>query len=152
MARAPFQVLVYPYRQSKNGQIEYALLRRSDQGFWQGIAGGGEDDETPLDAAMRETYEETGIPPTAEFLRLDTVEPIPVYHFSTSHIWGDHIYVIPQYTFGVATPNLQIVLSHEHTAYRWLFYEEAYELLRYDGNKTALWELDKRLKGKGPRG
>ena len=25
-------------------------------------------------------------------------------------------------------------------------------LIKFDGNKTALWELDKRLKGKGPRG
>ena len=44
MARAPFQILVYPYRKFENGQIEYALMKRSDEGYWQAIAGGGEDD------------------------------------------------------------------------------------------------------------
>ena len=152
MARAPFQVSVYPYRQIENGQIEYALLKRSVEGFWQAIAGGGEGAETPLEAAKRETTEEAGIPPTAEFLQLDTVEPVPVIEFGNSHIWGDNLYVIPQYYFGVTSSNVQIVISREHTEYKWLSYEEAHALLKYDGNRTALWELDKRLKGKGPRG
>jgi dihydroneopterin triphosphate diphosphatase len=152
MARAPFQVLVYPYRKTEDGQFEYALMKRSDQGFWQAIAGGGEDQETPQEAARRETYEEAGIPPTSEFLQLDTVEPVPVIEFGNSHLWGDDLYVIPQYCFGVKAQNVQIVLSHEHTEYRWLSYEGADQLLKYDGNKTALWELDRRLKGKGPRG
>jgi dATP pyrophosphohydrolase len=152
MARAPFQVLVYPYRKVENGQIEYALMRRSDAGYWQAIAGGGEDEEKPLEAARRETHEESGIPPTSEFIQLDTIESVPVTEFRDSHIWGDNIYVIPQYCFGVTSPNIQIVIAREHTEYRWLTYDEAYELMKYDGNKTALWELDKRLKGKGPRG
>jgi len=152
MARAPFQVLVIPYRKATNGQIEYALLRRSDEGYWQGIAGGGEGKEKPLEAAKRETNEESGILPTAQFLQLDTIEPVPVIYFKDSHIWGDDVYVIPQYCFGVTAENLQIRISREHTEYKWFLYEEAYELIKYDGNKTALWELDKRLKGRGPRG
>jgi dATP pyrophosphohydrolase len=152
MARAPFQVLVYPYRKTKNGQIEYALMKRSDEGFWQGIAGGGEDGETPLETAKRETHEETGIPQTSEFVQLDTIEPVPVIEFKDSHIWGEDVYVIHQYCFGVTSQNIQIVISHEHTEYKWLSYEEAFKLIKYDGNKTALWELDMRLKGKGPRG
>lgn len=152
MARAPFEVLVYPYRRKSNGQIEYALMRRSDEGYWQAIAGGGEGEEKPLEAAKRETYEESGIPPTSEFMQLDTVEPVPVIAFRDSHIWGDNVYVIPQYCFGVTSQDIQIVISHEHTEYKWFSYEEAYQLIKFDGNKTALWELDKRLKGKGPRG
>lgn len=99
MARAPFQVLVYPYRRKLNGQIEYALMKRSDEGYWQAIAGGGEDEEKPLEAAKRETYEESGISTTSEFMQLDTVEPVPVIEFSDSHIWGDNIYVIPHVLF-----------------------------------------------------
>ena len=150
-ARAPFQVLVYPYRKATNGQLEYALLKRSDAGYWQGIAGGGEGEENPLEAAKRETYEETGILPASQFLQLDTIEPVPVIYFRDSHIWGDKVYVIPQYCFGVTAENLQITISREHAEYEWFSYEEAYELIKYDGNKTALWELDKRLKGRGPR-
>ena len=151
MARAPFQVLIYPYRKTSRGHIEYALMRRVDEGYWQGIAGGGEDEERPLEAARRETYEESGIPPTAEFLQLDTIEPVPVTEFRDSYTWGDNVYVIPQYCFGVAAQDIQIVISREHTEYKWFTYEEAYKSIKYDGNKTALWELDKRLKGRGPR-
>ena len=152
MARAPFQVLIYPYRKNDHGQFEYALLTRTDRGFWQAIAGGGEGEEKPLEAARRETFEETGIPPTSEFIKLDTVEPIPVSEFKDIHNWGDDVYVIPQYCFGVASQNIQIVISPEHSEYQWLSYKEAHKLIKFDGNKTALWELDKKLKGKGPRG
>ena len=151
MARAPFQVLVYPYRPIGNNSFEYTLLKRADQGFWQGVAGGGEDSETPLEAARREASEEAGIPETATFLQLDTVCPNPVTAFRDSYLWGDYVYVIPQYFFGVLVEAEQIVLSHEHTAFQWLKYEQAYSRLKYDGDKLALWELDRKLHGLGPR-
>ncbi len=59
MARAPFQVLILPFRQAADGDWQYGVLRRSDE-YWQGIAGGGEDGEAPLEAAMREMEEEAG--------------------------------------------------------------------------------------------
>lgn len=152
MTRAPFQVLVYPYRKINADTFEYALLKRSDVGYWQGIAGGGEDNETPLEAAKREAYEEAGISANPHFLQLDTVEPIPATEFRDSYLWGDDVYVIPQYCFGVSVEDGQIVLSREHTEYVWLTYKQAFALMKYDGNKTALWELDKRLRGRGPRG
>lgn len=152
MARAPFQVLIYPYRKSGDGKLEYALLKRADDGDWQGIAGGGEDEEQPIEAARRETFEESGIPPTSKFLLLDTIEPVPVTEFRDSPLWGEDVYVIPQYCFGVAAQDVRIRISREHTEYKWFPYEEARRMMRYDGNKTALWELDKRLKGGGPRG
>ena len=151
MARAPFQILVYLYLQNDDGTFEYALLKRSDRGFWQGVAGGGEDDETPLQAARREICEETGIAPDAPLLKLDTVEPVPVTAFNVGDLWGDVTYVIPQYCFGMLVEDRALVLSDEHTEYRWLNFEQAHSLARYDGNKTALWELDRRARGLGPR-
>ncbi len=152
MARAPFNVLVFPYSRAGDGKFKYALFKRVDTGFWQGISGGGEDDETPFDAAKREAYEEAGILPDSLFLQLDTVEPVPVTEYRDSPLWGEDVYVIPQYCFGVLVANIRFVLSHEHTVYRWLRYQEAHRMLKYDGSKTALWELDKRLRGQGPRG
>lgn len=151
MARAPFQVLVYPYRKVCDNGFEYALLKRSDAGYWQAIAGGRENNEIPLEAAKREAYEEAGIPTQSDFLQLDTVEPVPVTEFKDSYLWGENVYVIP-HSFGVLVKDSPIVLSREHTEYAWLTYEAAYRLVKYDGNKTALWELDKRLRGRGPRG
>jgi dihydroneopterin triphosphate diphosphatase len=41
----------------------------------------------------------------------------------------------------------KIVLSSEHADHKWLMYEGAHRLMKYEGNKIALWELNKRLKG-----
>ena len=40
MTRSPFQVLVFPYRFPPGGGVEYAVFKRADLGFWQGISGG----------------------------------------------------------------------------------------------------------------
>jgi dATP pyrophosphohydrolase len=152
MSRAPFQVLVFPYRLNIHIQIEFALLKRADEGFWQGIAGGGENEETPLEAAKRETFEETGIDPSSKFIRLDTLESVPVTAFKASSLWGEDVYVIPQLCFGVFASNHEIKISQEHSTYGWFLYEQAYQILKFDSNKTALWELNQRLKGNGPRG
>jgi dATP pyrophosphohydrolase len=61
-------------------------------------------------------------------------------------------HVIPQYCFAVLVQERLIGISPEHSEYQWLAYCEAYELVKFDGNRTALWELNKRLQGKGPRG
>jgi len=152
MPRAPFQVVAYPYRRDANGNPEYCLFRRSDAGWWQGISGGGEDDETPFEAVRREASEEAGIPAESSFLRLDAMDSVPVTEFRDSSAWGEDVYVIPKYTYGVAIENRAIVLSSEHTEHAWVGYAEAYQMLEYDGDKTALWELNRRLLGRGPRG
>ena len=152
MARAPFQVLVYPYQIIEKNRFKYALLKRSDMGYWQAIAGGGEDIETPLETAKREAFEEATIPINSFYIQLNSIESIPVTEFRESYLWGEEIYVIPQYCFGVMVKDGRIVLSNEHTEYKWLGYEEAYNLLKYEGNRTSLWELNTRLRGKGPRG
>lgn len=151
MARAPFQVLVIPYIQVGDNTFEYALLKRADQGYWQAVAGGGEEGESFIQAAQRETLEETGIPPGAALFPLQTVEPIPVTEFKDSTLWGEDTYVIHQYCFGVLSPFRELKISLEHTEYEWFAFAEAFSLLKFDGNRTALWELDRRLRGIGPR-
>lgn len=54
--------------------------------------------------------------------------------------------VIPEYSFAVMIDNTILNLSHEHTEYDWVDYETAIKRLRYDSNKTALWELDNKIK------
>lgn len=149
MARAPFNVLVYPFRRGPTGVIEYAVLKRADEGWWQGVSGGGEDGESASETARRETSEETGIPASAEFIQLDTVEPIPASAYRDSPAWGETRYVIPQYNFGCDAGSSTIIVSPEHDEFRWVTYEAACEILRY--NHLPLWELNARLLGLGPR-
>ena len=144
MPRAPFQILVLPYRMTDDGNVEYAVFRRADEGWWQGISGGGEDDETPEQAARREAFEEAGIPSDRDLMRLDTMTTMPVVRVC-GFAWGKDVLVVPQYCFGVRVYNIELKLSREHIEYRWLPYEDARELLKWDNNKNALWELNHRL-------
>jgi dATP pyrophosphohydrolase len=150
MARAPFQVLILPFRKPK-GYLQFALFQRTDSNTWQFIAGGGEDSETPAEAAKREAFEEAGLPNGCNLFHLDSTTSIPVTAFTDSSIWGEQIYVIPEYSFGIDTQSFAIVLSLEHTQVRWLDYNAAFHLLEYDSNKTALWELNQKLQSLGPR-
>ena len=73
--RAPFQILAVPYRFIK-GELCFCIFRRADSDVWQFVAGGGENNEKPSDAALREIKEETGV--TAEKLtELKSVAFVP---------------------------------------------------------------------------
>ncbi len=141
--RAPFQILVFPYH-FKNGQPYYAILKRDDLKVWQGIAGGGESGERPIQSAQREANEEAGISLKNKMIQLDSITSIPVTAIS-GFIWGKNTIVIPEYTFGVELKDPKLKLSREHTTYEWLDYEEAVKKLQWDSNRTALWELNHRL-------
>jgi dihydroneopterin triphosphate diphosphatase len=151
VARAPFQILVLPYRALDDGDYEFAIFSRRDCDCWQGIAGGGEDDETPLEAAKREALEEAGISTESAFLPLDTLTSVPVTCFGGSERWGEQVYVITEHSFGVDVTAAQIALSGEHTEFRWLPFAEAEPMLLYDSNRVALWELNQKIRGLGPR-
>jgi dATP pyrophosphohydrolase len=141
--RAPFQVLVLPYRRQRAG-IEYAVLKRADLGWWQFVSGGGEDDETPLQAAEREVEEELGIEVRDRLSPLDTVSSVPKDAFDHTSSW-DNVYVLSEYCFAIDVGGEQVSISPEHTDIRWVDYEEARRLLEWEGNRTALWELSQRL-------
>lgn len=146
MARAPFQVLVFLYRPIAQGSIEYRIFHRQDHDYWQGIAGDGEDVETPLEAAHRETAEEAGLRPSEFVLnQLMSLAMIPAVQFG-GLLWGPAVPVIPEYAFGAkCVGQADVTISPEHVEFRWASYETATSLLKWDSNRTALWELDYRL-------
>lgn len=138
--RAPFQILAIPYRRNKNS-LFYCIFHRSDYDQWQFIAGGGEDAENPLEAAKRETFEESGVT-SDQWIELKSLSYIPTSIMPQKYLqyWKKDTYVIPEYTFGFEC-NSDIKLSDEHTEYVWLTYEEAAGKLKWDSNRTALYEL-----------
>ena len=142
--RAAFQILAIPYR-IIDGAPRYCVFHRADHDQWQFIAGGGEDDETPLEAAKRETFEEGGVH-ASKWFELTSLAYLPVTIISEKcrQHWSKDTYVIPEYTFGFECQE-DIQLSHEHTECVWLTYEEAIQKLKWDSNRTALFELDCRL-------
>lgn len=143
--RAPFQVLVIPYKKQED-EILYGVFLRSDLKFWQFISGGGEDSELPLEAAKREAFEEANISNDSNYISLESKTTIPVVNITGKFTWGKDLFVVPEYCFGVDASNQEITLSPEHEKIMWLKYEEVKKLLKYDSNKTALWELDYKLR------
>ena len=147
MARAPLNVLVFPFRRTAERAIEYAVFLRADGGgeTWQGVSGGAEIGEDVVQAARRELFEETGLSPTQALIRLDSMATVPASLFRDGKDWGPNVYVVTEIAFGVdVTSESEIRLSHEHSEFRWLTFGAASRLLRWDSNRTALWELNER--------
>ncbi len=150
MARAPINVLIVPYRIIDHGVYEYAILKRADKGvyggIWQFISGGAEDEETAEDAFKRETFEESGIPSDSKFYRLDCFFTVPRFNFPVGDkIWPNNLYMVPNYCYAVDASGTEIIISNEHSEYKWCSYEECYDTLFFLSNKCALWELNERL-------
>lgn len=114
------------------------MLKRSDLDVWQGIAGGGEGDETPAEAAIRETFEETGVL-VPDVIDLESVETLSVLDVAGYYRWGEEITTIPEYSFYAdVSSDVSIHLSGEHAEYRWCSLDQALKLLEWDSNKRAI--------------
>lgn len=141
--RAPFQILAIPYR--KHPALKFCVLRRADNDQWQFVAGGGEDAETPLEAAAREISEETGIQANriTELVSMAYVPADVISEYHRKH-WSPNTFVLPEYHFAFECGS-GITLSGEHLGCEWLSYHDAMSRLTWDSNKTALYELNCRL-------
>lgn len=143
--REPFQILAIPYRIVER-ELCFCVFRRADSDVWQFIAGGGEDNEKPIDTALREIKEETGvIAEKLTALKSIAFVPAEVVAENMRTYWDKDIFVIPEYSFAfecIADP----VLSREHSEYKWLPYNDARKLLKWDSNKVAMYEIMCRLK------
>lgn len=144
MPRAPFQVLVIPFRRVAD-RVEFAVLRRKDMNVWQGVAGGGEAGETPQEATVREIQEELGLDRLVLLYPLQTVASIPARFFEDRSNWPVGTYVVPENSFAADLTEMEIKISDEHTDVLWLDYAAASKALRFDSNRTALDELHERL-------
>lgn len=142
--REPYQILSIPYR-IVNDTTLFCIFHRTNGDYWQFIAGGGENNEKPIQAALREIKEETGV--TAEKLtELKSVAFVPavvVAENMRTH-WNKNIFVIPEYSFAFEC-SADPTISREHCEYQWLPYDVARKLLKWDSNKVAMYEAMCRL-------
>ena len=144
--RKPYQILVFPFKKEEK-EYKFAIFYREDLKVWQGIAGGVEENETPIEAAKREAYEEAGIDIKSKYIELEANTTMPVLNVVKDFIWGKDVLLIKEYSFGVEiNKNTIIKLSKEHLKYEWVTFDEAYKKLKWDSNKTAIWELNQRIK------
>jgi dATP pyrophosphohydrolase len=143
--RLPVNVLVFPFRKNGSGEYEFAVFKRAVEGFWQGISGGVDEGEDYAFSARREAQEEAGIPLTEKLYKLNSVTSVPAHLYKASEEWGPAVYVIPQYYYAMEVTKPQLVISSEHTEYKWTSFDEATELLFWHSDKVGLQELNCRL-------
>lgn len=145
--RKNINALIIPFYLEKD-EIKFCVLHREDKNVWQFVAGGVEEGETSKVGALRELEEETNIKEFSLFIKLDTVCSVPGYFFSKYFrtLWCEDIFVVTCEAFAVQTLDKNILLSEEHTGYEWLNYEDASKILKFDFDRTALWELNERIK------
>lgn len=78
---------------------------------WKFIVGGGEDGETPLQSAKRETFEEASISTDNNYYPLETSCSIATDCFKAHRsIWGEECLVILEYTFAVNVETEEMIL------------------------------------------
>lgn len=75
---------------------------------------------------------------------LDTMSYVPADVFSVYKQWGKNVVVCPMYFFVIPFEGV-IQLSDEHLQVKWCTYQNAYDLIYWHDQKTALWELNQRL-------
>lgn len=85
---------------------------------------------------------------TNPLYQLDMVSGVEKECFAAAEYWPADLYIVRKHFFAmdVTGERRSVALSAEHSEFRWMRYEQAYDALRYDDDKTALWELATRLR------
>ena len=123
----------------KNDMIKFLILKRSKtkiyEHLWQGVAGKIEKNEKPWETAKRELKEETGLDPVSIFI---------ADHLSSFYEnYGDRINLVP--VFGIEVDSMDVVLSDEHSRYRWVDFKVARKKLTWRGQKKGIKAVFKML-------
>lgn len=126
-------VIVYKLQQIDNKQQPEFLLLKNSKGHWDFPKGIIESGETDLDAALRETKEETG---------LTDISLEPNFKHKYDYFYKDKdnnlIHKTVTLFLGKLKSNNKVNLSFEHIAYKWVTIQEAKEVVSFDNAKTML--------------
>lgn len=126
---------------NEGGGRKYLLLRY-EEGHWDFPKGHVESGEAELDAAVRETKEETGIR-DLEFVEgfRERIE----YHYKKE---GKAMHK-EVFFFLACTKTKDVKLSFEHIGFEWLPFEKASKQLTFKNSREVLSKAESRLKFSG---
>lgn len=132
----PIIVQIIVYRIKREG-AEFLLLKRTRErgGFWSVVNGTLELNESIIEARNRELLEETGIENVLHWSN-------EINRFSFQYKGNTMVVLV----YGAEVSESQrIVINHEHTEYRWVSFEEAMNMLKFDDDKNGLRNCQKKL-------
>jgi dATP pyrophosphohydrolase len=137
--KQPRSVQVVIFTETGQGR-EYLLLRRvqSHGGFWQSVTGSLEADETYLDAAVREVYEETGYRPLAsELIELGLVNVFEIApQWRAKYAPG--VAHNEEVCFALEVAKQDVVIDPvEHDAFAWVDYDRALTMIYWESTRRA---------------
>ena len=103
------------------------MERADKKGFWQSVTGSLEGDETPLQASIREVFEETGLDATKYNLQNWQASNVYEIYPHWRYRYAPGIIENIEHLFGLELPSaLPIKLSpDEHVRYEWVDWREA---------------------------
>jgi len=135
------QIVVFR-RTTEDGILILGLHKIAQDGgyYWQSPRGGIDKNESPADAAVRETREETGIEKPLGFFDLEHSHRFD-YVTTDPETGKQLVTTVTEYSFAVETDREDIVLSDEHTSYRWMTPEESMEVFDFEGTRQAVRRL-----------
>jgi len=135
--KRPESVLVMVYDQK--GQV-LVMQRKDDPDFWQSVTGTIEENELPLETAIRELQEETGIDVLVS--GFDMVDTRVTNQFEIRPQWRHKYppgeFSNTEYVFSVCVDSQLPIVLTEHTQYCWIGAEEARQKVWSQSNKDAI--------------
>jgi dATP pyrophosphohydrolase len=116
----------------ENNEMKFLILKRSSHkiypGLWQMVTGHIDKGEFAYQTALRELQEETGLKPS----RLWVIPNVNSYYSPGD----DSVTIIP--VFAAEVKNENVVISDEHTEFKWVNSEKAKSLLAWEGQRRSL--------------
>ncbi len=124
--------------------LQVLIMERADKaGFWQSVTGSVEGDETPLQAAVREVLEETGLDAAQYDLRDWQASNVYEIYPHWRYRYAPGVVENTEHLFGLELPEkLPIKLApDEHVRYEWVDWREAAKRVFSWTNVDALKRL-----------
>jgi len=138
--KQPVSALVVIY----TAALEVLLLERADfPGYWQSVTGSRDGEETMMETAAREAFEETGV--DARLYTLTDWHEQNVYDIypKWQHRYPPGTTHNTEHVFGLQLPQqVTVKLSpREHLSYQWLSWDVAAEKVFSPSNRAAILQL-----------
>ncbi|MFM2434949.1 MAG: hypothetical protein RL063_929 [Pseudomonadota bacterium] len=127
--------------------LQVLIMERADRtGFWQSVTGSLEPGETPLQTAIREVWEETGLDARGYDLQDWQVANEYEIYPHWRHRYAANITHNTEHLFGLTLPNTRSITlaPAEHVQYEWVDWREAAKRVFSWTNVEALRKLGER--------